>query len=296
MSNSSTAATTAATGSLGRPAPTSFNAMPMLPPQQRTQNIVNPRNFLTRGRNASRSKEAQSRSRGPKRSHHGPNSNGNNNLIGLNPNPDSNPDTYAQHRERASSLGSQLPSPTTANPNGQANQNSVLQTTNQTLAQSEFARLHQQMIQERRQQQLAREEAAKLKERIKTALAKAIGWAIAASSRPDLDQADPLPDLQLVDRREVPPWLLSQASLAQLRPSNNPEKAVLSSPNNPEATARNSPTKPRSSRPFQIRSSRPLMRPLRPIKTWPLSPIPWPFRLEHFLVIAPAWQYLGPSG
>jgi hypothetical protein len=49
------------------------------------------------------------------------------------------------------------------------------------------------MIQERRQQQLAREEAAKLKERVKTALAKAIGWATAASSRPDLDQADPLP-------------------------------------------------------------------------------------------------------
>jgi hypothetical protein len=132
-------------------------------------------------------------SRGLKRSHHGPSTgNGNINLIELNP--DSNPDTYVQHRERARSPGSQLPSPTTANPNGQANQNSVLQTTNQTLAQSEFARLHQQMIQERRQQQqLAREEAAKLKERVKTALAKAIGWAIAASSRPDLDQADPLP-------------------------------------------------------------------------------------------------------
>jgi hypothetical protein len=120
-------------------------------------------------------------SRGLKRSHHGPSTgNGNINLIELNP--DSNPDTYVQHRERARSPGSQLPSPTTANPNGQANQNSVLQTTNQTLAQSEFARLHQQMIQERRQQQqLAREEAAKLKERVKTALAKAIGWAIAAS-------------------------------------------------------------------------------------------------------------------
>jgi hypothetical protein len=36
---------------------------------------------------------------------------------------------------------------------------------------------------------VAREEAAKLKERVETALAKAI----AASSRPDLDQADPLP-------------------------------------------------------------------------------------------------------
>jgi hypothetical protein len=135
-------------------------------------------------------------------------------------NPDSNPDTYVQHRECARSPGSQLPSPTTANPNGQANQNSVLQTTNQTLAHqatqlahqapqirelnnefllaynslipnSEFARVHQQMIQERRQQhqQLAREEAAKLKERVETALAEAI----AASSRPDLDQADPLP-------------------------------------------------------------------------------------------------------
>jgi hypothetical protein len=51
---------------------------------------------------------------------------------------------------------------------------------------SEFARVHQQMIQERRQQQLAREEAAELRERVRTALAK-------ASSRPDLDQADPLP-------------------------------------------------------------------------------------------------------
>jgi hypothetical protein len=162
--------------------------------------------------------EAQSRSRGFKQSHHGPNSgNGNINLIDLNP--DSNPDTYDQHRERARSPGSPLPSPTTANPNGQANQNSVLQTTNQTLAHqatqlahqapqilelnneyllaynkylvlnSEFARVHQQMIQERRQQQLAREEAAELRERVRTALAKAI----AASSHPDLDQADPLP-------------------------------------------------------------------------------------------------------
>jgi hypothetical protein len=93
----------------------------------------------------------QSRSRGLKRSHHGPNSNNNgnnNNLLGLNPSSDSNPDTYAQRRERAGSHGSQLPSSTLANPNGQANQNSVLQTTNQTLAQSEFARLHQQMIQD----------------------------------------------------------------------------------------------------------------------------------------------------
>jgi hypothetical protein len=40
---------------------------------------------------------------------------------------------------------------------------------------SEFARVHQQMIQEQQQQQLAQEEAAKLK----AALAKAIGWAIA---------------------------------------------------------------------------------------------------------------------
>jgi hypothetical protein len=136
---------------------------------------------------------------------------GNINLIDSNP--DADPDASAQHRERARSPpGSQLLSPTTANPNGQANQNSVLQTTNQTLAHqatqlahqapqirelnnefllaynslipnSEFARVHQQMIQERRQQQqLAREEAAKLKERVETALAKAIGWAIAAGS------------------------------------------------------------------------------------------------------------------
>jgi hypothetical protein len=90
-----------------------------------------------------------------------------------------------------------------ANPNGQATQNSVLQTLphefllayNSLISNSEFARVHQQMIQERRrqQQQLAREEAAKLKERVETALAEAIGWATAASSRPNLDQADPLP-------------------------------------------------------------------------------------------------------
>jgi hypothetical protein len=80
-----------------------------------------------------------------------------------------------------------------ANPNGQATQNSVLQTLphefllayNSLISNSEFARVHQQMIQE--------EEAAKLKERVETALAEAIGWATAASSRPNLDQADPLP-------------------------------------------------------------------------------------------------------
>jgi hypothetical protein len=130
-------------------------------------------------------------------------------------NPDADPDASAQHMERARSPpGSQLLSSTMANPNGQATQNSVqtlpqlahqapqlrelndefLLAYNSLIPNSEYARLHQQMIQERRQQQqLAREEAAKLKERVKTALAKAIGWAIAASSRPDLDQADPLP-------------------------------------------------------------------------------------------------------
>jgi hypothetical protein len=102
-----------------------------------------------------------------------------------------------QHREHVrSSPSSQLPSPTTANPNGQASQNSVLQTLPHQATQlahqapqmrelnneyllaynkylvpnSEFARVHQKMIQERQQQQLAQEEAAKLKERVRTAL------------------------------------------------------------------------------------------------------------------------------
>jgi hypothetical protein len=126
------------------------------------------------------------------------------------------PDASAQHREHVrSSPSSQLPSPTSANPNGQASLNSVLQTLPHQATQlahqapqmrelnneyllaynkylvpnSEFARVHQKMIQERQQQQLAQEEAAKLKERVRTALAKAI----AASSQWFLDQADPLP-------------------------------------------------------------------------------------------------------
>jgi hypothetical protein len=44
-------------------------------------------------------------------------------------NPDADPDASAQHREHVrSSPSSQLPSPTSANPNGQATHNSVLQT------------------------------------------------------------------------------------------------------------------------------------------------------------------------
>jgi hypothetical protein len=143
--------------------------------------------------------QSRSRNRGQKSYHHG-NGNGNYNDS----NPDADPDASAQHMERArSSPSSQLLSSTMANTNGQATQNSVLQSLPQLLNDEfllEFnslnhpAQLDQQMIQERwQQQQLAWEEAAKLKERVDTALAKAIGWAIAASSRPDLDQADPLP-------------------------------------------------------------------------------------------------------
>jgi hypothetical protein len=62
--------------------------------------------------------EGLSRSR--KRSHHG---NGNGNYNDLNPDADADPDASAQHREHArSSPSSQLPSPTSANPNGQASQ------------------------------------------------------------------------------------------------------------------------------------------------------------------------------
>jgi hypothetical protein len=276
MNNQSTSTSySAAPGPSGRPAATSFNALPpqQMPPHPRNfptrgrnalrsrtpsyaprrqpkepqlpvafaaggralpnsesrtlgraePNIVNPRNFPTRGRNASRSRTPNP-SRTPNvprrqpQEHQlpvtfaGPSGKGNGNG-----NYDSNPDDPdPQHMECArSSPSSQLLSSTTANHKGQANQNSVLQTLpqlahqapqirelnnefllayNSLVPNSEFARVHQQMIQERRQQQqLAREEAAKLKERVETALAKAIGWAIAASSRRDLDQADPLP-------------------------------------------------------------------------------------------------------
>jgi hypothetical protein len=143
--------------------------------------------------------KAQSRSRGLKRSQRS-GDNGN-----YDSNPDADPGASAQHREYArSSPSSQLSSLTSANPNGPASQNSDLQTpqnlvefNNECLLaynkylipNSEFARVHQRMNQELWQQQLAREEAAKLKESVVTALAKAI----AASSRPDLDHADPLP-------------------------------------------------------------------------------------------------------
>jgi hypothetical protein len=90
-----------------------------------------------------------------KRSHQG-NGNGNYNYNDSNP---VNPDASAQHREYArSSPSSQLPSLTSANPNGPASQNSVLQTpqnlvefNNECLLaynkylipNSEFARVHQ---------------------------------------------------------------------------------------------------------------------------------------------------------
>jgi uncharacterized coiled-coil protein SlyX len=81
--------------------------------------------------------QSRSRNRGQKCSHHG---SGNGNYDS---NPD-DPDASAQHMERArSSPSSQLLSSTTANPNGQANQNSVLQTTNQTLAHQATQLAHQ---------------------------------------------------------------------------------------------------------------------------------------------------------
>jgi hypothetical protein len=148
--------------------------------------------------------EAQSRSRG--RSHQG---NGNNGNYDSNP---VNPVASAQHREHArSSPSSQLPSLTSANPNGPASQNSVLQTllayNKYLVPNSEFARVHQRMNQELwQQQQLARDEAAKLKESVVTALAKAIGWAIAhqpgvaptpVSAKPGLAAAGPVSHLLL---------------------------------------------------------------------------------------------------
>jgi hypothetical protein len=146
--------------------------------------------------------------------------NGNNGNYDSNP---VNPVASAQHREHArSSPSSQLPSLTSANPNGPASQNSVLQTlqnlvefNNECLLaynkylvpNSEFARVHQRMNQELwQQQQLAREEAAKLKESVVTALAKAIGWAIAhqpgvaptpVSAKPGLAAAGPVSHLLL---------------------------------------------------------------------------------------------------
>jgi hypothetical protein len=220
----------AAPGLSGRPAATSFNA---LTPQQRTSNNAHPRNFPTRGRKASRSRnpnpyvprrptepqlppsvsgrpaavafkvmpslsttyvggqalpnsEAELAAYGKamaefvkdrasfneaikglswsrNRSHHG---NGNGNYDS---NPD-DPDASAQHREHArSSPSSQLPSPTSANPNGQASQtlahqapqirelnNEFLLVYNKYLIpNSEFARVHQQMIQEAKAKAIA---------------------------------------------------------------------------------------------------------------------------------------------
>jgi hypothetical protein len=146
MSNSSTAATTAATGSLGRPAPTSFNASRTL--GRAEPNNINPKNFPTRGRNASRSRSPYVPRRRPQEPKL------------------STTLASAQLMERArSSPSSQLLSSTMANPNGQATQNSVLQTLpqlahqapqirelnnefllayNSLIPNSEFARVHQQ--------------------------------------------------------------------------------------------------------------------------------------------------------
>jgi hypothetical protein len=88
----------------------------------------------------------------------------NGNYNDSNPDADADPDESAQHREHARSSPSlQLPSLTSANPNGPASQNSVLQTpqnlvefNNECLLaynkylipNSEFARVHQRMNQE----------------------------------------------------------------------------------------------------------------------------------------------------
>jgi hypothetical protein len=159
--------------------------------------------------------EAQnkSRNRGSKRSHHGPSDKGNGNYNN-DSNPDANPDAFAQLKDRARSPGSQILSSTMASPNGEALQNSVLKTLphqatqlahqapqirelnnefllayNSLIPNSEFARVHQQMIQERRQQQqLAREEAAKLKERVETALAEARAFRTSESESADFSE------------------------------------------------------------------------------------------------------------
>jgi hypothetical protein len=203
MNNSTNNANSGRPAGAGAPTATSFNALPMLPLQQRTPNSVNPsssRSSSSRGsgRYPSRTSYAPRRrpqepqlpktlvgdriqpnseaelsahvkamaefekematyneaieaggsrgNRGLKRSNQGQNSgNGNNsynpNISGLNSN--SNPNNYAQHRELARSLGSQPPNSTSANPNGNANQNSVLQTTNQTLAHQATHQAHQ---------------------------------------------------------------------------------------------------------------------------------------------------------
>jgi hypothetical protein len=75
----------------------------------------------------------RTRTRGPKRSHHGPSQSGNGN-GNYNSTPD-DPDEADQHRERARSLqGSQLLSLNMANPIGQASPNSVSQTLPVTFA------------------------------------------------------------------------------------------------------------------------------------------------------------------
>jgi hypothetical protein len=192
MNHSST--TTAASVS-GRPATIAFNAMPSLSttyvggqalPNSEAELAAYGKAMAEFAKDRASFNEAikgqsRSRNRGQKCSHYG-NGNGNYNES----NPDADPDASAQHREHArSSPSSQLPSPTSANPNGHASQNSVLQTTNQTLAHqatqlahqapqmrelniefllvynkylipnSEFARVHQQMIQEAKAKAIA---------------------------------------------------------------------------------------------------------------------------------------------
>jgi hypothetical protein len=140
--------TTTAASVSGRPAAVAFNTMPKLSttyvggqalPNSEAEPAVYSKamaefvkelaSYNETIEGLSRSQNRQKRSRGR----------GNINLIDLNP--DSNPDV--QHRECARSPSSQLPSPITANPNGQANQNLVLQTTNQTLAHQATQLAHQ---------------------------------------------------------------------------------------------------------------------------------------------------------
>jgi hypothetical protein len=204
------------------PTAASVSGRPAVPPQSRTlgraePNTVNPRFNAVHSpaeyvKELARYNEAKDRA-----SYHG---NGNYNDS----NPD-DPDASAQHREHVrSSPSSQLPSPTLANPNGQASQNSVLQTPlnnefllayNSLIPNSEFARVHQQMIQEWwQQQQLAREEAAKLKERFETALAEAIAASSgdAATAKLDLgpSRVEPRTRTTIFEIKDPKPLLRAQ--------------------------------------------------------------------------------------
>jgi hypothetical protein len=163
-----------------------------------------PKNSSSQGRRCGRrvEKRPQSASRGPQTASGCQGGNNGN----YDSNPDADPGASAQHREYdRSSPSSQLPSLTSANPNGPASQNSVLQTpqnlvefNNECLLvynkylipNSEFARVHQRINQELwQQEQLAREEAAKLKESVVTALAKAIAASYVPRRQPQEQMA-----------------------------------------------------------------------------------------------------------